>query len=420
MKTQIMQRFRTWLWSALLLALTQPVSAGIVPDGALHSVLPKSDVVCVGTVRSVGEAGHSLFKVGTGLSVEAQVAGAEISVEAVLSGNFSGTRLHLLYPAPLSSPRMSSNYTPYPHVVVGERAVFFLVKPPISNDKAPEDKEARSFLLYSPFALPSPIIPIGNVSLTGVLAAATPLRRVILTLVRALDVPDNTIRLDCLQRLGGVGYLLDVKPGVYLDEYAVKDRLTLGESVSTPQSTATDLESFVKSRVLLAVLGLATNSDAEVREQATFALGRLQDVDVIPALAKIADKQYKPGETGEAAFILRFYRNPAATRPLVGVLGDTNPNVRSQAAAALRELADPVAVPSLLEHLDDPDPDARYFIATALYTATNTPEHPDMALFQAKEDQYVTFWKKWALDHQDKVAALREQFLAPLPPKAVH
>jgi len=141
---------------------------------------------------------------------------------------------------------------------------------------------------------------------------------------------------------------------------------------------------------------------------------------VIPALAKLADKQYHPGEQGMAAGVFGQYRNPTATRALVGVLGDSSPNVRSQAAYSLRESADPLAVPFLLEHLDDPDPDARYSIVAALYMATDTPLCPGPVIFHAKEDEYISFCKKWAVDHQDKVAALREQFLAPLPTKAVH
>ncbi len=415
MKTQTRQYCRPWLWLALALLVIQPAGAGTVPNGRIHSAIPQSDLICVGTVKSVGELGQGLFASGTGYTTEAQVESAEVSVEAVLSGSLSATHLHFLYPAPPSPPRMSSNYLHYPQVVAGERAIFFLSRQPAQQDGS------GSFVLYSPFALPAPLVPIGNASLEGVLAPATPLRRIILTLVRALEVPDSAIRSECLQRLGEVGYLLDVKPRRYSDEYGVKDRLVLGEPISPPPSAAPDLEGFVQSRVLPAVLKQTMNSDAEVREQAIFALGRLQDVEMIPMLAKIADTQDKPGETGEAASILIFfYRNPAATRPLVGVLGDSNPNVRSQAAAALRELADPVAVPFLLEHLDDPDPDTRYYIVTALYAATDTPEHPDMALFQAKEDKYASFWKKWAAEHQDKVAALREQFLAPLPPQTTH
>ncbi len=391
----------------------QPAGAGVVPNGEISSAIPKSEVICVGTIKSVGELGHGLFDSGTGYTADAQVESAEVSVEAVLSGSLPGTHLHFLYPAPPSPPRMSSNYRHYPQVVAGERALFFLRRSP-----RPQDGGSEAFALYSPFALPAPLVPIGNASLEGVLAPATPLRRVILTLVRALEVPDGAIRLECLKRLGEVGYLLNAKPDGDRFDYAVTDRLVFGEPFSTPQSAATDLEGFVKSRVLPTVLMQTMNGSTEVRERAILTLGRLQDVAMIPMLAKIADRQYKLEETGEAVSLLTFYRNPAATRPLVGLLSDSNPNVRSQAAAALRQLADPVAVPSLLEHLDDSDPDARYSIVSALYAATNTPDHPDTASFQAQEDKYVSFWKKWATEHQEKVDLLRAQFLAPLPTKA--
>ena len=181
---------------------------------------------------------------------------------------------------------------------------------------------------------------------------------------------------------------------------------------------SSSLEAFIQAKILPAVLKLTTDKDADVRDQAVLAAGNLQDVGVIPALAKLADKQYKPGEQGMAAGLFGQYRNPEATRALVGVLDDSNPNVRERAAYSLRESADPIAAPFLLEHLDDPDPGARYSIVTALYTATDTPQYPGTVLFHEDEDKYVTFWKKWADEHQDKVALLREQFLAPLPTRA--
>ena len=62
----------------------------------------------------------------------------------------------------------------------------------------------------------------------------------------------------------------------------------------------------------------------------------------------------------------------------------------------------------------------QWAFAAALLAATNTPSYPGTENSQDQEDKYVTFWKKWATEHQEKVDFLRAQFLAPLPTKAAH
>ena len=382
------------------------------PNPELPVLVQGADAVCIGRVTQIENSGPTQVDLGYRNSytnepspTAAMSAVAEVAVQSVLKGKISQKSIKVAF---YKNVHQGENPAFFTELAVGETDVIFL--------KATDD--GTRFSLLEPNSAGKSKIALGDAKIGPIPASAPPLRAVLLALTDAFVSGSKPVRMECLNRIGSVGYLLYAKAGVWVDKTAVERRSNLGEPLLA-DNPSSSLEAFIRAKVLPMILKLTTDKDTDLRDQSVIAAGNLQDVDIIPALAKIADKQYHPGEQGIAASIFRFYRNPDATRALAGALGDSNPNVRSQAAAALRESADPVAVPSLLEHLDDSDTDARYYIVTALYTATNTPGYPGTVLFHGDEDKYVTFWKKWADDHQDKVAALREQFLAPLPAKAV-
>ena len=380
-------------------------------DPEVPVLVQNADAVCVAKVVAVTQVTPTKFEArhhgrgGLPVFIDAQSAVAEVAVQSVLKGKISPKSITVAF---YKNVPEGLNPTPFTELAAGETDIIFL--------KA-TDNEAN-FTLSQPSSHGKSKITIGDAKIGPTPADISPLRAVLLVLADALTGGSKPVKLECLDRIGSAGVLLYVKTDVWVDKGAVARRTALGEPLMA-DNPSSSLEAFIRAKVLPTVLKLTTDSDADVRDQAVLAAGNLQDVGIIPALAKLADKQYKPGEQGIAASIFREYRNPDATRALVGVLGDSNPNVRSQAAAALRESADPVAVPALLEHLDDPDPDARYYIVTALYTATDTPQYPGTVLFHADEDKYVSLMRKWADEHQDKVAALQEQFLAPLTLKAL-
>ncbi len=380
------------------------------PNPELPVLVQEADAICIGRITQIEDLGPTQVDLGYRNSITnkpsptaATEAVADVAVRSVLKDKIVPKSIKVAF---YKNVHQGENPTFFTELAAGETDVIFL--------KATGD--GTRFSLLEPNSAGKSKIVLGDAKIGPIPATTPPLRAALLVLAGALGSGSKPVKMECLGRIGSAGYLLYAKAGVYVDKTAVERRSNLGEFLMADSPSAS-LEAFIQAKVLPAVLKLTTDSDAEVRDQAVLAAGNLQDVDVIPALAKLADKQYQPGIVGEAADILSRYRNPEATRALVGVLGDTNPNVRSQAAESLREAADPVAVPSLLEHLDDPDPDVRYDIVAALYMATNTPLCPGPAIFQAKEEQYVTFWEKWANEHQDKIAALREQFLAPLTPK---
>ncbi len=381
------------------------------PNPELPGLAQEASTICIGRVTQIEDLGPTQVNTGLRDSITnqpvptaARDAVAEVAVQSVLKGKVAPKSITVAF---YKNVHQGFNPAFFTELAAGETDILFLNT---TND-------GTHFSLSQPNSAGKSKITIGDAKIGPIPATVPPLRAVLLVLADALSSGSKPVKMECLERIGSTGYLLYAKAGVWVDEGAVARRTALGEPLMA-DNPSSSLEAFIRAKVLPAVLKLTTDGDADVRDQAVLAAGNLQDVGIIPALAKLADKQYKPGEQGIAASIFREYRNPDATRALVGVLGDSNPNVRSQAAAALRESADPVAVPALLEHLDDPDPDARYYIVTALYTATDTPQYPGTVLFHADEDKYVSLMRKWADEHQDKVAALQEQFLAPLTLKA--
>ena len=376
-------------------------------------LVQKADVICTARIVAIKQVTPTKFEANHGgpngppILIDAQSAVAEVTVQSVLKGKISPKSIEVAF---YKNVYHGMNPTPFTELAAGETDILFLKT---------TDTEA-SFTLSQPSSHGKSKITLGDAKIGPFPATIPPLRAVLLALTDALSSGSKSVKMECLNRIGSTGYLLYAKVGVWVDKKAVTDRAILGEPLlAGPPPTG--LEAFTRAKVVPAVLALTMDKDADLRDEAVLAAGHLQDVDVIPALANIADKQYQPGQpAGQVALILGEYRNPDATRALVGTLGNSNPNVRERVAYSLRESANPLATPFLLEHLDDPDPDARYSIVTALFTATNTPEYPGTVLFHDNEDKYVSFWKKWATEHQEKVDFLRAQFLAPLPPQATH
>ena len=392
--------------------LSCPGSALAYFDGnpEVPVLIQNADVVCVAKIVAVTQGTPVTFEANHRgpVFIDAQSAVAVVAVQSVLKGRISLKSVEVAFfknaPHNASNP---FNPSPFTEVAAGETDILFLKT---TND-------AASFTLSQPSSHGKSKITIGDAKIGPLPAGISPLRAVLLTLTDALVNGSKPVKMECLNRIGSAGVLLYAKAGVWVDKGAVEVRSDLGEPLLA-DNPSSSLEAFIRAKMLPAVLKLTTDSDAAVRDQAVLAAGRLQDVGIIPALAKIADRQYQSGALGDTASVFSEYRNPAATRALVGVLGDSNPNVRAQAAYSLRESADPLAIPFLLDHLDDPNPDARYSMVAALFMATDTPLCPGPAIFQEKEDEYISFCKKWASEHQDRIAVLREQFIAPLPTKA--
>ena len=396
-------------FSAVLLACCQGAQAK--PE--LPLFVQQADAICVGTVKDVQVQGQTSVMIGhrdgQPVMVPTDAEVATVAVEDVLKGDLTPTIIKIAFN---KNAHTEFNSTRFTQLATGERAVLFLTATP--------DKSL--FTLTRPSSDEGSKVLIGGARLPP--HSTTPLRSTLLTLAQALSMQalstqplspsTKAVRIGCLERLGSAGFLLYVSPDKSDDRFGVKARQAFSEPLLSGASSASSLEQFIKTKILPAVLQLTTDADSDVRDEALLAAGSFQDVDVIPQIAALADKNYL------APIIIQDYRNPDSVGPLIRILSSRNDWVRAKAAYALRSLAAPLAIPFLLEHLDDPSADAKYYVVTALFTATDTPGYPGAVHFNDEEDKYVSFWKKWAVDHQDKVAALREQFLAPLPTKAAH
>ena len=371
----------------------------------LPFLVQEANTVCIVRVTQVEDLGRtqvdSGYKDSSGnpIKIVAEKAVADVIVDYTLKGEPAPTTLQVTF---FKNVHEGSNPTPFTEVVPQEREILFLDS---TNDKS-------VFSLSEPSSNGHSKINIGTVDLKTP-AEATPLQNILAVLTNALADKSKAARLDCLQQIGSIGFALNLKLGD--PSYSVVINLT--KSLNEPG--ASGLKTFIDSRILPTIVKLIRDTDSEVHKAAVYAAGRLQDADVLPTLAEMANKEAETG-MGNAAMIIGEYEDPEAVRPLTRLLESKNDDVRKGAAEALRSLGNPLAVPFLLEHLNDPYPWAKYYIVTALYTAIDPSQCPGPLLFQAREDEYVSFWKKWANEHQDKVAALREQFIAPLPAKAVH
>jgi len=114
-----------------------------------------------------------------------------------------------------------------------------------------------------------------------------------------------------------------------------------------------------------AIAAALQDSDAEVRQQAAFALGQLRSEGSVNALiGALEDKDAEVRQ--QAVFALGQIRSASASKALTGALGDASAEVRQQAAFALGQLRDPGSAGALAGALKDSDADVRQQAAFAL------------------------------------------------------
>src|SRR5947207_2174430 len=104
---------------------------------------------------------------------------------------------------------------------------------------------------------------------------------------------------------------------------------------------------------------------ADVRENATKALGQIKDPSVVPALI---DTLHDPDVKvrGGTVWALGQIKDPSAVPALINALRDPDSDVRDSTAQALGQIKDPSAVPALIGALSDPYADIRNNAVQAL------------------------------------------------------
>lgn len=381
--------------SCCVLCLLCLKGVGAVPE--LPILVQESDAICIGTVTKISTLGRTKVTVGyengQPILTDTENNLATIHIEENLKGTQQLSTVRTSFPANVFTKFSRTRFT---QLTVGERAIFFFAA---GSDKT-------KFSLIQPNSDGYSKILIGSPKTFVKPDGLNPLRATLLAVTEGLLDTNKKVRLVCLERIATTGFILDVEADKYVDRYGTKFRSYLGEPLAGKTGNSEGLEQFVKSKILPTVMEMTMDKDTDISEQAFITAGNLQAADVIPALVKIADKNTI------AAYTLGNYRSEEAVRPISNALTSSNNLVRERAASALRNFANPIAVPTLLDHLDDPNQDAQYYIVTALYTSTGTPHFPGTELFHNSPSEYVKFWRKWAVDHKDKIKVLRAQFEA--------
>jgi HEAT repeat protein/beta-lactamase regulating signal transducer with metallopeptidase domain len=111
---------------------------------------------------------------------------------------------------------------------------------------------------------------------------------------------------------------------------------------------------------------LAGDAESEVRTQAAFALGQIRADAAVEALARALAKDADGEVRKQAAFALGQVRSPAATAALAAALSDAEAEVRKQAVFALGQVRDTRSVERLAQALADADSEVRSQAAFAL------------------------------------------------------
>jgi beta-lactamase regulating signal transducer with metallopeptidase domain len=118
-------------------------------------------------------------------------------------------------------------------------------------------------------------------------------------------------------------------------------------------------------RVVDALLGALTDSDADVRVQALAALSQIGDSRIIEPVTRLL-KDPSADVRRQALFALSQVGDSRAIPAFIAALGDEHADVRKSAAFALGVLGDAAAIDPLIRALKDPDADVRKAAAFAL------------------------------------------------------
>jgi beta-lactamase regulating signal transducer with metallopeptidase domain len=113
-------------------------------------------------------------------------------------------------------------------------------------------------------------------------------------------------------------------------------------------------------------LAMSADSDARVREHAVTALGQLRDSQAYEAILGVMHGTDVVEVRAHAAYALGLSGDSRALNPLLAALQDRSAVMRRNAAKGLGELGDPRAVDALRQAEDDPDEQVRHFVRRAL------------------------------------------------------
>ncbi len=373
---------------------------------SLPEVITKADVVCIGTVGAISSDSKASFDTGvfTGpktapYSIKAMLDIADVAVESTLKGGPLPAHIRVAF----AQNAPGNVRILWAELTGGERAIFFLKR----------NAQDGLFRLLYPSGDRETTIGLGPALLTLPSKQPTLLRTILLLLVQIVQShADIWARMDSLQWLGSVGVLLypDNHPKYYFEDIHLSPEQARQALHETP-----DLEAFVTQNLLPVVRRAAHDPDWRVRGAAMQAGAALQDITLIPAIARNADADIRGSNTDHSlagnAYWLTEYRVPTAVRPLISLLSYDKPAVRGEAAGALRGIADPLAIPFLLDRLSrETNTDVLVMDLRALHDCAGEKSFmPDYSI-AGQTAKSVSYWRQWAIVHKAQVDALRAQY----------
>lgn len=134
-----------------------------------------------------------------------------------------------------------------------------------------------------------------------------------------------------------------------------------------PTPTPEPQQSEARERVMQMMIGLLTDSDVQLRSQAAQSLGNIEDARAVDGLSNALLNDDSAQVRSQAAWALGMIESRNAVAALSQSLaGETSAEVRSQAAWALGMIESPDGVPGLLVALRDSESQVRSQAAWAL------------------------------------------------------
>ena len=310
-----------------------------VPSLDVPSLVQRSDLVVVGTVRSAQDAGPTIVDHG-GKPLAARLVRCEMDVDGVVKGEPGGRKLSFQFP-------MTDQFMGYATVIAPSYRIIFL------------RKAAAGWSFANPYHASLPAMPGAHaggegdalarvaIQLGAVVnstAAASDQKQMALFALSTIRAPDATRMIqaglrvqDPVLRLEAAGYLLQRN-----------DLSGLNLAESALANPAGDIPKYV-------LHNLAYSISEGVRDESA-----------VPSLTRLLEAQQ--AETRRAA------------------------------ATALRQSGASAALKPLARALSDSDLEVRYNAVVGLADMTGQPDwRTSMEVFQSEEEKYLRHWRAWAL-----------------------
>jgi hypothetical protein len=309
-----------------------------VPEVTVSDLVARSDVVAVGLIGSVGDAGPASITMPGGTAVTGRTIAGRLAVDQILKG-----------PRELSEVRFdfvqTDDFVGYGTVRLDSYRVVFL-------KRAGADYQFTSPYQPSVIAVPEARISASN----------------------AEDA--------VFQVLGAV--LRDVKSSANDKREAIYAM----HPGRTPNAEA-----------VKALRPMLADTDPSLQCEAAAMLLQSNDVAALPfAEAWLLGERAHPWPTcigNLRGGIASGIEDPAAIRSLTGLLRAKALETRRVAADALRHTQSSDAIPALASALDDPDLDVQYSGVAGLSEITGqTNGMPSIPLFKSNPNRYVALWKE--------------------------